>query len=103
MLGKFFVSSALIFIAGDTLAQTVALDMPEDQYRGLVDEVSAYKDTDLGTLDVGRNNWLKGACDVIAERETHNAEVALKAGNSYISVTTIGVCDRVARLSAASQ
>lgn len=84
MLGKFFVSAALIFIAGGSLAQTVALDMPEDQYRGLVDEVSAYHNTDLGPLDVGQINWLKGACGVIAERETHNAEVALEAGESYI-------------------
>ncbi|WP_140848798.1 hypothetical protein [Paracoccus sp. FO-3] len=103
MPGKFFVSAALVFIASGAMAQTVALDMPEDQYRGLVEEVTAYKDTDLGPLDAGRIDWLKGACGVIADRETHNAEVAMKAGKSYISVTTLGVCDRVANLSAASE
>ena len=98
MLAKLLLSVVVIFGAGSSLAQTVALDMPEDQYRGLVNDVSEYKDTDLGSLDAGAVNWLKVACGVIAERETHNAEVAAKAGNSYISVTTIGVCDRVASL-----
>src|SRR5690606_38875294 len=46
MLWKFIASAALVFIAGGSMAQTVALDMPEDQYRGLVEEVTAYKDTD---------------------------------------------------------
>lgn len=103
MLAKLLLSAVVIFSAGSSLAQTAALDMPEDQYRGLVDDVSEYKDTDLGSLDAGAVNWLKVACGVIAERETHNAEVAAAAGNvSYISVTTIGVCDRVANLPATS-
>lgn len=103
MLGKFFVSAALIFGAGGSLAQTAALDMPEDQYRGLVDDVTAYKDTDLGPLDAGQINWLKTACGVIAERETHKAEVAKKAGKSYLIPPATFVCDRADSLSATSQ